>query len=118
MPDIPEGLQNALAGRYALGRVLGRGGMATVYLATDERYGRPVAIKVLHPELSATLGAARFQREIQIAARLSHPHILMLIEAGEAAGRLYYVMPYVDGESLRQRLDRQRRGLTRGRRAG
>ncbi len=108
MADLPEGLLNALAGRYALERVLGRGGMATVYLARDERYGRPVAIKVLHAELSATLGAERFQREIQIAARLSHPHILMLIEAGEAAGRLYYVMPYVDGESLRQRLNRER----------
>lgn len=108
MTTIPAGLSTALAGRYDLERVVGRGGMATVYLARDLRYGRPVALKVLHAELSATLGAERFQREIQIAARLSHPHILMLIEAGEAAGQLYYVMPFVDGESLRQRLLRQR----------
>jgi hypothetical protein len=81
--------------------------MATVYEARDERYDRRVAIKVLHAELSATLGAERFQREIQIAARLTHPHILMLIESGEAVGRLYYVMPFVEGESLRQRLLRE-----------
>ena len=108
MPEIPAALSNALEGRYALERVVGRGGMATVYLARDLRYTRPVALKVLHAELSATLGAERFQREIQIAARLQHPHILMLIEAGEAAGQLYYVMPYVEGESLRQRLLRDR----------
>jgi serine/threonine protein kinase len=82
--------------------------MATVYLARDLRYDRAVALKVLHAELSATLGAERFQREILIAARLQHPHILMLIEAGEAAGRLYYTMPFVEGESLRQRLLRDR----------
>jgi hypothetical protein len=109
MPDIPVRLSDALEGRYALERVVGRGGMATVYLARDLRYARPVALKVLHAELSATLGAERFQREIQIAARLQHPHILMLIEAGEAAGQLYYVMPFVEGESLRQRLLRERR---------
>jgi serine/threonine protein kinase len=108
MTAIPAELSAALAGRYDLERVVGRGGMATVYLARDVRYGRAVALKVLHAELSATLGAERFQREIQIAARLSHPHILMLIEAGEAAGQLYYVMPFVDGESLRQKLVRQR----------
>ncbi len=108
MPDLPANLQGALEGRYALERVVGRGGMATVYRAADQRYGRTVAIKVLHAELSATLGAERFQREIQIAARLQHPHILMLIEAGEAASQLYYVMPFVEGESLRQRLLRER----------
>jgi hypothetical protein len=108
MPDLPANLTNALEGRYALERVVGRGGMATVYGARDLRYGRTVAIKVLHAELSATLGAERFQREIEIAARLQHPHILMLIEAGEAAGQLYYVMPFVEGESLRQRLLRER----------
>ena len=105
---IPQQLQDALAGHYALERVVGRGGMAVVYRAQDLRHNRPVALKLLHEELSATLGAERFQREIQIAARLQHPHILMLIEAGQAAGRLYYVMPYVEGESLRQRLIRQR----------
>ena len=104
---IPEDLRDALAGRYALERVVGRGGMATVYRARDQRYDRRVAIKVLHAELSATLGAERFQREIQIAARLTHPHILMLIESGEAVGRVYYVMPFVEGESLRQRLLRE-----------
>ncbi|HMV31342.1 MAG TPA: serine/threonine-protein kinase, partial [Gemmatimonadales bacterium] len=105
---LPQDLTDALAGRYALERVVGRGGMAVVYRARDVRHNRPVAVKVLHDELSATLGAERFQREIQIAARLQHPHILMLIEAGEAAGRLFYVMPFVDGESLRQRLQRER----------
>ena len=105
---LPQELTDALAGRYALERVVGRGGMAVVYRARDVRHNRPVAVKVLHDELSATLGAERFQREIQIAARLQHPHILMLIEAGEAAGRLFYVMPFVEGESLRQRLLRER----------
>lgn len=107
MPEIPALLHDALKGRYALERVVGRGGMATVYLARDLRYERAVALKVLHAELSATLGAERFQREILIAARLQHPHILMLIEAGEAAGQLYYVMPFVEGESLRQSLLRE-----------
>src|SRR2546428_13594075 len=104
----------ALADRYALDRELGRGGTATVYLALDRKHGRQVAIKVLRPELAAQLGAERFLREIGIAARLTHPHILPLIDSGEAAGALYYVMPYVQGESLRQRLERERRRPRRG----
>jgi tRNA A-37 threonylcarbamoyl transferase component Bud32 len=87
---------------------VGQGGMATVYLARDLRHGRRVAVKVLRPDLSATLAAERFLREIRIAARLHHPNILMLIDSGEAGGLLFYVMPFVDGESLRQRLDRER----------
>jgi len=98
----------ALAGRYALGRELGRGGMATVYLADDLKHHRQVAIKVLHPELGSLLGDDRFTREIRAAASLSHPHILPLHDSGEADGLLYYVMPWVRGESLRQRLVRER----------
>jgi tRNA A-37 threonylcarbamoyl transferase component Bud32 len=100
-------LRAELAGRYDVDRPVGQGGMATVYLARDVRHGRRVAIKVLRPDLSATLGSERFLREIQIAARLGHPNIVMLIDSGEAAGLLYYVMPFIDGESLRQRLDRE-----------
>ena len=99
----------ALADRYTLDRELGRGGTAAVYLALDRKHQRQVAIKVLRPEVAAHLGAERFLREIAIAARLTHPHILPLIDSGEAAGSLYYVMPYVPGESLRQRLERERR---------
>ena len=88
----------ALARRYHIERELGRGGIATVYLAQDLRHGRQVAIKVLHPELAASLGPERFLREIEIAASLSHPHILPLHDSGEADGLLYYVMPYVEGE--------------------
>jgi TolB-like protein len=97
----------ALADRYALERELGRGGMATVYLARDLRHGRPVAIKVLRPEIAAALGPERFLREIELAARLTHPHILPLHDSGEAAGFLFYVMPYIEGESLRDRLQRE-----------
>src|SRR5690242_21563983 len=82
--------------------------MATVFLADDRKHGRPVAIKVLHAELAAALGAERFLREIEIAARLQHPHILPLYDSGSAGGFLYYVMPYVEGESLRDRLTRER----------
>jgi serine/threonine protein kinase len=95
-----------LEARYRIERELGQGGMATVYLAEDRRHFRKVAIKVLRPELAATLGLARFQREIQIAAQLNHPNILALFDSGEADGLLYYVMPLVAGESLRQRLER------------
>jgi len=102
-------LSEALAGRYDLERTLGRGGMATVYLARDLRHRRRVAVKVLHPELGARLGPRRFQREIETAANLSHPHILSLHDSGTAAGLLYYVMPYVSGESLRARLRREGR---------
>ncbi len=89
-------------------RELGRGGMATVFLAQDVKHNRPVALKVVHPELAAALGGDRFLREIEIAARLQHPHILPLYDSGEAGGFLYYVMPYVEGESLRDRLNRER----------
>ncbi|MDQ6635453.1 MAG: protein kinase [Gemmatimonadota bacterium] len=104
MLDIPPTLHEILAGRYVLKRELGRGGAATVYLAHDVRHERLVAIKVLHPELSHALGAQRFLREIKLTASLQHPHILPIHDSGEAEERLYYVMPYVEGESLRQRL--------------
>jgi predicted Ser/Thr protein kinase len=96
-----------LADRYHIERVLGRGGMATVYLARDLRHERLVALKVLHRELSATLGPERFLREIHTAARLQHPHILSVHDSGEAAGLLWFTMPYVEGESLRERLRRE-----------
>jgi tRNA A-37 threonylcarbamoyl transferase component Bud32 len=102
--DIPPILHQALAGRYVLQRELGRGGAATVYLAHDVRHERLVAIKVLHPELSHALGAQRFLREIKLTASLQHPHILPIHDSGQADAQLYYVMPYVEGESLRQRL--------------
>ena len=108
-PDIPTDLQAALDARYELRRVLGRGGMATVYLAADRKHRREVALKVLLPGLAAFLGAQRFLREIQTAARLTHPHILALHDSGEAGGFLYYVMPYIEGASLRQRLQDARR---------
>jgi eukaryotic-like serine/threonine-protein kinase len=107
MAEVPAALQSALADRYTLERSIGSGGTATVYLARDRRHDRQVAVKVLRPELAATLGPERFLREIQIAARLTHPHILPLHESGEAAGFLYYVMPFVAGESLRGRLVRE-----------
>jgi len=100
-------LQAALTGRYTIEHELGRGGMATVYLAQDLKHGRPIALKVLRPELAAALGPGRFLREIEIAARLTHPNILPLHDSGEAGGLLYYVMPYVDGESLRSHLARE-----------
>jgi Tol biopolymer transport system component len=102
-----ESLQVALAGRYSLERELGAGGMATVYLARDLRHERQVALKVLKPDLAAALGAERFHREIQIAAQLQHPHILPLHDSGDAGGFLYYTMPYVEGQSLRERLARE-----------
>ena len=94
--------------RYRIERELGHGGMATVFFAEDLRHGRPVAIKVLHAELGAWLGTERFLAEIRITARLQHPNILPLLDSGDANGRLYYVMPYVAGETLRARLDRDR----------
>src|SRR5947209_6469037 len=93
----------ALAGRYEIEREVGAGGMATVYLARDVRHARQVALKVLHPELAAALGPERFLAEIRTTANLQHPHILPLHDSGEAEGFLYYVMPFVAGESLRQR---------------
>src|SRR5512135_111426 len=90
-----------------LERELGRGGMATVYLAQDVKHKRPVALKVLRPELAASLGPERFQREIEFAARLQHPHILTVLDSGDADGQLWFTMPYVEGESLRSRLTRE-----------
>ncbi|HEY6109243.1 MAG TPA: protein kinase [Gemmatimonadales bacterium] len=100
-------LTAALAGRYAVERELGAGGMATVYLAEDVKHRRKVAVKVLRAEVAAAIGAERFRREIDVAARLQHPHILPLLDSGQADGFYYYVMPYVKGESLRERLDRR-----------
>ncbi len=108
MPEITARLSTALADRYKIESHLGEGGMATVYLAHDLRHDRKVAIKVLKPELAAVVGAERFLHEIQIAAKLNHPHILTLIDSGEAEGFLYYVMPYVQGESLRDKLQREK----------
>ena len=107
LPDPIARLQAAVALRYAIERELGRGGMATVYLAEDLKHHRRIAIKVLRPELAAALGPNRFLREIETAARLNHPHILPLHDSGEADGLLYYVMPFVEGESLRDRLARE-----------
>jgi TolB-like protein/tetratricopeptide (TPR) repeat protein/tRNA A-37 threonylcarbamoyl transferase component Bud32 len=101
-------LADALSDRYTLERQIGRGGMATVYLARDLKHDRVVALKVLHPELSHTLGPERFLREIRTAARLQNPHILSVHDSGESAGQLWFTMPYVEGESLRDRLERER----------
>jgi serine/threonine protein kinase len=109
MSVIAEELRAALTDRYELEHEIGRGGMATVYLACDLKHQRNVAVKVLRPDLAASLGSDRFLREIQIAARLQHPHILTLIDSGEKNGFLYYVMPFVDGESLRDRMVREKR---------
>ncbi len=106
MTAAPDRLAAALADRYRVEQEVGQGGMATVYLAEDLKHHRRVALKVLRPELAATLGPDRFVREIEVAARLQHPHILPLHDSGEAGGFLYYVMPFVDGESLRPRLAR------------
>jgi len=103
---VAERLRAALGHRYRVERELGEGGMAVVFLAHDLRHDRPVALKVLKPELAAVLGAERFLREIHIAAQLNHPHILPLHDSGDADGLLYYVMPYVEGDSLRRRLTR------------
>ena len=120
MPDALDSLKNALADRYTIVRELGAGGMATVYLAHDIRHNRKVAMKVLRPELAAALGTERFLHEIKVTANLSHPRILPLLDSGTAASGtggtsdnfgprafLYYVMPFVDGESLREKLDRE-----------
>jgi len=106
--DPLETLREALSDRYRVERLLGSGGMATVYLAHDLKHDRPVAIKVLRPMLAAALGPERFLREIQIAAKLNHPHILALHDSGEADGLLYYVMPYVEGETLQGRIAREK----------
>ena len=108
MSDAVVRLAAALADRYRIERELGAGGMATVYLAHDLKHDRDVAIKVLHPDLGAALGGERFLAEIRTTARLQHPHILPLLDSGDADGLLYYVMPLVTGETLRARLERER----------
>ena len=107
-PELRAQLQAHLGSAYTIERELGRGGMATVYLAEDRKHHRQVAIKVLHPEIAAALGLERFLREIEIAAKLQHPHIVPLLDSGQAEGFLYYVMPFVKGESLREKLVRER----------
>jgi serine/threonine-protein kinase len=106
--DLHERLRANLEGRYAIERELGRGGMATVFLARDLRHDRPVALKVLHADLAAQLGPERFQREIRFAARLQHPHILTVLDSGESEGQLWFTMPFVEGETLRARINRER----------
>jgi serine/threonine-protein kinase len=108
MPELLGRLQSALADRYRLDREAGAGGMATVYLAEDVRHDRRVALKVLRPELAAVIGAERFLAEIKLTANLQHPHILPLFESGEADGYLFYVMPFVEGETLRDRINREK----------
>jgi serine/threonine-protein kinase len=104
--SLSEKLAATLSDRYVLERELGRGGMATVYLVRDVQLDRQIALKVLHQDLAAGIGVERFQREIHTTASLQHPNILPVLDAGEAAGRLWYTMPYVEGESLRARLAR------------
>ncbi|MEJ2218514.1 MAG: protein kinase, partial [Gemmatimonadota bacterium] len=108
MTDFTERLQTAVVDRYRIERRLGEGGMATVYLAHDLKHDRPVALKVLRPELAAVIGAERFLAEIRTTANLQHPNILPLFDSGDADGQLFYVMPYVEGESLRERLEREK----------
>ncbi len=107
MTEITAKLTTALADRYRIERHLGEGGMATVYLAEDLKHKRKVAVKVLRPELAAVLGAERFIQEITTTANLQHPHILPLFDSGEADSFLYYVMPYIEGETLRDKLNRE-----------
>ena len=108
MSDSVSRLSVALEGRYAIERELGEGGMATVYLAEDIKHDRKVALKVLKPELAAVVGAERFLAEIKTTANLQHPHILPLFDSGEADSFLFYVMPYIEGETLRDRIDREK----------
>src|SRR5829696_6867569 len=108
MASSSDRLSAALADRYRIERELGQGGMATVYLAQDLKHDRRVAVKVLKPELAAILGAERFLAEIKVTANLQHTNLLPLFDSGAADGFLYYVMPYVEGETLRARLDRER----------
>src|SRR5882757_7010427 len=108
MPELQSRLQVALADRYRIDGEIGAGGMATVYLAQDLRHDRMVAVKVLRPELAAVIGAERFLAEIKLTANLQHPHILPLFDSGEADSFLFYVMPFIEGESLRDRLRREK----------
>src|SRR5439155_11272688 len=105
---IPSYLRTAVADRYVIDREIGRGGMATVYLARDVRHDRAVALKLLEPEIGAVLGVDRFLAEIRVTANLQHPNLLPLFDSGEANGQPFYVMPYVEGESLRQRISREK----------
>ena len=107
MADSLDRLREGLAGKYRIERELGRGGMATVYLAVDDHHDRSVALKVLHPDLAATIGSERFEREVKLAAKLQHPHILSVYDSGDAGGLLWYTMPFVEGESLRDRMSRE-----------
>src|SRR5256885_10280630 len=107
MPDVLGTFAAALADRYVLERELGRGGHGVVYLAQDLKHRRRVALKVLLPELAVSVRTERFVREVEIAAHLTHPHILPVYDSGQADGSLFYVMPYVEGETLRQRLERE-----------
>ena len=109
MTVVPESLSETLSYRYAVEREIGRGGMATVYLARDTGDGRAVAVKVMHEALVATVGADRFLREMELAATLVHPRIVPLVDSGTAGRLLYYVMPYVEGETLYERLEQERR---------
>ncbi|MFN8803628.1 MAG: serine/threonine-protein kinase, partial [Gemmatimonas sp.] len=108
MTPVVERLAAVLADRYRLERELGQGGMATVYLAHDRKHDRPVAIKVLRDDVAQSVGRDRFLREIQLAAKLSHPHILPLYDSGDPDGTLFYVMPVVQGQSLREQLETKR----------
>ena len=115
VPDSGPGCRTSLGtpsltrtfSHYRFERELGRGGMATVFLATDTKHDRPVALKVLHSDLAAGLGPERFEREIRLTARLDHPHILPVLDSGETEGQLWYTMPYVEGETLRDQLRRE-----------
>jgi serine/threonine-protein kinase len=107
-PDVIERLNTALSGQYAIEREIGQGGMATVYLADDLRHDRKVALKVLKPELAAVVGGERFLAEIKTTAKLQHPHVLPLFDSGEADTFLYFVTPYIEGESLREWIDREK----------
>lgn len=108
MEDTLTRLEGALAGRYRIDHEIGRGGMATVYLADDLKHHRHVAVKVLHSELALTIGPDRFLREVDVVASLNHPRILPLHDSGDAGGFLFFVMPYVKGESLRARIEREK----------
>src|SRR6266540_6243333 len=107
MSSLPSRISGALSGHYRLEQEIGAGGMATVYLAQDLKHDRRVALKVLRPELAAVIGAERFLQEIRTTANLQHPHILPLFDSGKVEGTVFYVMPFVEGESLRTRLDRE-----------
>ncbi|MDH4350593.1 MAG: protein kinase, partial [Gemmatimonadota bacterium] len=108
MAHVTDQLKVSLADRYVIERELGAGGMATVFLAHDVKHNRKVALKVLRPELAAVIGAERFLKEIEVTANLQHPHILPLFDSGEAGSFLYYVMPHIEGQTLRDKLDQEK----------